>query len=66
MRPGSLLNTLWATAPASWDVLDLRGGAVGALTGKTLGLAHGLLAFLFVLGLVVELLRGPGQRRRYL
>ena len=66
MRPGWLLNTLWATAPASGDVLDLRGGAVGALTGKTLGLAHGLLAFLFVLGLVVELLRGPGQRRRYL
>jgi hypothetical protein len=48
------------------DVLDLRVGAVGELTSKTLALAHGLLAFLLVLGLVLELLRGPGQRRRYL
>ena len=66
MRPTWLLSLLLAAAPASGDVLDLRGGAVGALTGKTLGIAHGLLAFLFILGLVVELLRGPGQRRRYL
>ncbi len=48
------------------EVLDLRVGAVGELTSKTLGLAHGLLAFLLVLGLTLELLRGPGQRRRYL
>lgn len=48
------------------EVLDLRTGAVGALTQKTLGLAHGLLALLLVLGLVRELLRGPGQRRQYL
>jgi hypothetical protein len=48
------------------DVLDLRVGAVGELTSKTLGLAHGLLAFLLVLGLTLELLRGPGQKRRYL
>jgi hypothetical protein len=53
----------WA---ADGDALDLKGGAVGELTGKTLGIAHGLLAFLLVLGLVVELLRGPGQRKRYL
>jgi hypothetical protein len=51
---------------SSPDVLDLHGGAIGELTGKTLGLAHGLLAFLLVLGLVRELLRGPGQRRQYL
>lgn len=47
-------------------MLDLKGGAVGELTSKTLGIAHGLLAFLVVLGLVVELLRGPGQRKHYL
>ena len=52
-----------APSPA---VLDLQGGAIGELTGKTLGIAHGLLAFLLVLGLVRELLRGPGQRRHYL
>lgn len=51
---------------AGGDVLDLRMGAVGELTSKTLGLAHGLLAFLLVLGLTLELLRGPGQRKRYL
>jgi hypothetical protein len=51
---------------ASPGVLDLQGGAIGELTGKTLGIAHGLLAFLLVLGLVRELLRGPGQRRHYL
>jgi hypothetical protein len=48
------------------SVLDLQGGAIGELTGKTLGLAHGFLAFLLVLGLVRELLRGPGQHRHYL
>lgn len=48
------------------DVLDLRVGAVAELTSKTLSLAHGLLALLLVLGLTLELLRGPGQRRRYL
>ena len=52
-----------APSPA---VLDLQGGAIGELTGKTVGIAHGLLAFLLVLGLVRELLRGPGQRRHYL
>ena len=62
---GVLLPTLARAAQGS-DVLDLRGGAIGELTGKTLGVAHGLLAFLFVLSLVVELLRGPGQRRKYL
>ena len=51
---------------AGGDVLELREGAVGELTYKTLGLAHGLLALLLVLGLTLELLRGPGQRRRYL
>ena len=51
---------------SSQSVLDLQGGAIGELTGKTLGIAHGLLAFLLVLGLVRELLRGPGQRRHYL
>ncbi len=51
---------------AAGDVLDLKGGAVGALTAKTLAIAHGLLAFLVVLGVVVELLRGPGQRKHYL
>jgi hypothetical protein len=53
-------------APPSTGVLDLRGGPVGELTAKSLTLAHGLLAFLLVLGLVLELLRGPGQRRHYL
>jgi len=53
-----------AAGPAA--VLDLQGGAIGELTGKTLAVAHGLLAFLLVLGLVRELLRGPGQRRHYL
>jgi hypothetical protein len=48
------------------EVLDLRAGAVAELTAKTLALAHGLLAFLFVLGLTLELLRGPGERKRYL
>jgi hypothetical protein len=48
------------------DALDLKGGAVGELTAKTLALAYGLLAVLFLLALVVELLRGPGQRRHYL
>ena len=66
MGPPSLVTTTWLAAATSGDPLDLRGGAVGALTGKTLGIAHGLLAFLFVVGLVVELLRGPGQRRRFL
>src|SRR5277367_2338295 len=47
------------------EVLDLRAGPVGELTAKTLVLAHGLLAFLLVLGVTVELLRGPGQKRRY-
>jgi hypothetical protein len=51
---------------SSPDVIDLHGGAIGELTGKTLGIAHGLLAFLLVLSLVRELLRGPGQRRQYL
>jgi hypothetical protein len=51
---------------AAGDVLDLRAGAVGELTAKTLALAHGLLAFLLVLGVTVELLRGPGLRKRYL
>jgi hypothetical protein len=51
---------------ADADVLDLRTGAVGALTARTLAIAHGLLAFLLVLGLVLELLRGPGQRKHYL
>ncbi len=51
---------------ADGDALDLRGGAVGELTARTLGIAHGLLAFLLLLGLVVELLRGPGRPRRYL
>jgi hypothetical protein len=51
---------------SSPDVLDLHAGAIGELTGKTLGIAHGLLAFLLVLGLIRELLRGPGQRRQYL
>jgi hypothetical protein len=51
---------------ADGDVLDLRTGPIGILTDRTLALAHGLLAFLLVLGLVVELLRGPGQRKRYL
>jgi hypothetical protein len=55
-----------AALAADGDTLDLKGGAVGELTAKTLALAYGLLAFLVVLGLVVELLRGPGQRRRYL
>jgi hypothetical protein len=55
-----------AFATGATEVLDLRGGAVGELTGKTLGLAHGLLAFLLVLGLVVELARGPGQKKHYL
>jgi hypothetical protein len=55
-----------AALAADGDALDLKGGAVGELTAKTLALAYGLLAFLVVLGLVVELLRGPGQRRRYL
>jgi len=62
----SFLTSGLLAATASSDALDLRTGAVGALTGKTLGIAHGLLAFLFVLALVLELLRGPGQRRRYL
>jgi hypothetical protein len=53
-------------ATPSTGVLDLRGGPVGELTAKSLTLAHGLLAFLLLLGLVVELLRGPGQRRQYL
>lgn len=48
------------------DALDLKGGAVGELTAKTLALAYGLLAVLFLLALVVELLRGPGQKRHYL
>lgn len=51
---------------ADGEALDLRGGAVGELTARTLGIAHALLAFLLVLGLVLQLLRGPGQRRRYL
>jgi len=51
---------------ADGNALDLRGGAVGELTARTLSIAHGLLAFLLLLGLVVELLRGPGQPRRYL
>jgi hypothetical protein len=63
VRPGVLVLELLATPG---EVLDLRTGAVGALTQKTLGLAHGLLALLLVLGLVRELLRGPGQPRRYL
>jgi len=48
------------------EALDLGSGAVGALTAKTLAIGHGLLAFLLVLGLVVQLLRGPGQPRHYL
>jgi hypothetical protein len=51
---------------AANDALDLQGGSVGALTAQTLGLAHGLLAFLLVLGLVLELLRGPAQKKQYL
>lgn len=51
---------------ADQEVLDLGTGAVAELTTKTLSLAHGLLAFLLVLGLTVELLRGPGERKRYL
>lgn len=51
---------------ADQGILDLRTGAVAELTKKTLSLAHGLLAFLLVLGLTVELLRGPGERKRYL
>jgi hypothetical protein len=51
---------------ADGDALDLRGGAVGELTAKSLAIAHGLLAFLAVLALVVELLRGPGRRKQYL
>ena len=46
--------------------LDLRSGAVGDLTARTLAIGHGLLAFLLVLGLVVQLLRGPGQPKHYL
>jgi hypothetical protein len=67
MRAGWLALELLASPPhPPNDVLDLRTGAVGALTQETLGLAHGLLAVLLVLGLVRELLRGPGQRRHYL
>jgi hypothetical protein len=51
---------------AEGDALDLRSGAVGELTSKSLAIAHGLLAFLAVLALVVELLRGPGRRKQYL
>ncbi len=68
-RPWLVLGALgWPglALAADGDALDLRGGAVGELTARTLGIAHGLLAFLLVLGLVVELLRGPGQPRRYL
>ncbi|MGO9829691.1 MAG: hypothetical protein ACLPJH_06085 [Myxococcaceae bacterium] len=36
------------------------------MTARTLTIAHGLVAFLLVLALVVELLRGPAQRKRYL
>ena len=67
---GLALVVLWIPCPAwagaTGGVLDLQGGAIGELTGKTLGIAHGLLAFLVVLALVRELLRGPGQRRQYL
>jgi hypothetical protein len=63
VRPGVLVLQVLASPG---EVLDLHTGAVGALTQKTLGLAHGLLALLFVLGLIRELLRGPGQPRRYL
>jgi hypothetical protein len=71
MRPRTVVLVLCAfpglaRAAAAPAALDLHGGAVGELTGKTLALAHGLLAFLLVLGLVRELLRGPGQRRHYL
>ncbi len=51
---------------ADGEALDLQGGAVGELTARTLTIAHGLVAFLLVLALVVELLRGPAQRKRYL
>jgi hypothetical protein len=61
-----LLFPAGALAAGSTEVLDLRGGAIGELTGRTLSLAHGLLAFLLVFGLVVELARGPGQRKHYL
>jgi len=61
-----LLIPCRAWAGATGGVLDLQDGAIGELTGKTLGIAHGLLAFLLVLAVVRELLRGPGERRRYL
>ncbi|MGO8970434.1 MAG: hypothetical protein ACLQDQ_12770 [Myxococcaceae bacterium] len=51
---------------AEGEALDLRGGAVGELTARTLAIAHGLVAFLLLLGLVVELLRGPARPKRYL
>jgi hypothetical protein len=60
------LGVLAVPGLACAEVLDLRVGAVGELTAKTLNLAHGLLALLLVLGLTLELLRGPGQPRRYL
>jgi hypothetical protein len=71
MRGARCFGVLVLAAPglalaATGDVLDLRTGAIGELTGKTVALAHGLLAFLLVLGVTVELLRGPGQRKRYL
>jgi len=66
-RLGFLIMGIPGTAhAANGDTLDLSGGTVGALTLKTLAIAHGFLAFLLVLSVVLELLRGPVRRKQYL